>query len=63
MEPCTDKELHRFLQLCEETRTEYNWERLKAKSKQSEKAFAHGVELKDEQIRWLQQAIKDRKEK
>lgn len=60
LEPCSDEQLQWFLGNCKFVRSLYNWEKVKAKTKASEKAFWRGLEIKDAQIDWLQREIEKR---
>lgn len=55
--PCSQEELHRFLEQCKEVRREYQREQRKAKSRESVKAFEKALQLKEQQITWLKSQI------
>ena len=54
---CSREELQRFLEHCHSIRLDYIRERNCAKSSDSVKAFEKGVELKNQQIKWLRAQI------
>ena len=55
--PCERWELQQYLRHCISIYTHYVVERDKARSKESEKAFQNGIDLKRQQISWLKSQL------